>query len=541
MVRSLYRFYLYSVCSALLIFALTAFGTLISTLASFTPLRGQYSSAPGQAQLVQSISFACIAFLISGVLGGLHYWLLRRDMKQDEQAYNSPIRAFFLHTLQGIGVVIGVPLLGTTFAILGTSASPNVSSLLASALSFLLLAVLVALESRRTKELSGVALVFQRIHFFGTQVVLLLTMIVFFFLLRYVRRLIDLWFFGGLTQNTYCYQCSVGNSIWLAIALVWVAGAWIWYGWMTYQDRSLATRLIFHGLGLAFGAAAFLDGIWLVLTWLFRMLSGEQIGVEHIIGSSGDLDFFSSLILGCIVLAVYLWLLRGTVRQQLLQARQLGLTVVAIVGGIAAAFFWVGAGRLLYDGLQTWFPITTRPDRIEWLTSLALAVTGVGYIALDWFLRRQYRSNGELALGPRRGFVLVLLGAGVITGAIGLAMALYVGITASLGSAANNWQQMVQGGLATLIIGLVLVGIYLLPALREHLFKGREHSAKAEVPRIEVGAENKGAHEEPVAEEQVSLQLTTVEEILDALLELKITRGEAASRLHALMDAPKSE
>ncbi|WP_151757753.1 DUF5671 domain-containing protein [Dictyobacter vulcani] len=107
MARSLYRFYIYAVATALLIFAMSAFGSLLSTGLAFTSLRGSYQDIPTQAQFVQALSYACVAFLIAGFLGGLHYWLLRRDLRQEPQAANSAIRSFFLNTTEGISVAFG--------------------------------------------------------------------------------------------------------------------------------------------------------------------------------------------------------------------------------------------------------------------------------------------------------------------------------------------------------------------------------------------------------------------------------------------------
>src|SRR5437667_12037281 len=106
MVRNLYRFYLYAVYIALLIFIATALGGLLSTLLAFTPLRGNYDSIPDRAQIVQSISLVTVALVIAGALACLHYWLLRRDMRRDPTAGTSAVRSFFLNIIEGIGVLI---------------------------------------------------------------------------------------------------------------------------------------------------------------------------------------------------------------------------------------------------------------------------------------------------------------------------------------------------------------------------------------------------------------------------------------------------
>ncbi len=92
MARSLYRLYLYIIFIALMIFAVVVTAQLFTTLLTFTPLRGPYDTAPAQAALVQSLIFAVLGWLISGSLGGLHYWLIRRDLRGDPIAGESAIR-----------------------------------------------------------------------------------------------------------------------------------------------------------------------------------------------------------------------------------------------------------------------------------------------------------------------------------------------------------------------------------------------------------------------------------------------------------------
>ena len=112
MAHNLYRFYLYAVFIALLIFAAVGLGQLLNTVLLFTPLRGSYASAPAQAEVVQSVVFVCVSWLIAGLLGGLHYWLIRRDMHNDSAAGTSAIRSFFLNITEAIGVLAGVPVMG---------------------------------------------------------------------------------------------------------------------------------------------------------------------------------------------------------------------------------------------------------------------------------------------------------------------------------------------------------------------------------------------------------------------------------------------
>ena len=104
---------------------------------------------------------------------------------------------------------------------------------------------------------------------------------------------------------------------------------------------------------------------------------------------------------------------------------------------------------------------------------------------------------------------------------IGGAVALYVWITALIGSPIPYWQQVVYQGLSAGIVGAILVAIYLSLALREHLFSS---PLKLVVPTVP----------DPVMVPEPAIQPPTIENILDELLANKITRDEAAIRIRTL-------
>ena len=79
------------------------------------------------------------------------------------------------------------------------------------------------------------------------------------------------------------------------------------------------------------------------------------------------------------------------------------------------------------------------------------------------------------------GWCLVLL---LIFGG---AVALYSWITALLGSPLNNGQKMINVGLAAFIVGVCLLGIYLLAALRERLFSRQGKIPTSTEPSAPIG------------------------------------------------------
>jgi hypothetical protein len=238
--------------------------------------------------------------------------------------------------------------------------------------------------------------------------------------------------------------------------------------------------------------------------------------------------------------------LRIAARQGLLERSVLFLTECAIVAVLAAMAFWWGCGYLLYNTFQLLTHASNSPDTATWVSAIASAVVGAGYIGLDVYLWRRHIADPSLVDGPRRGLVFALLGGGVLAFAIGGAIALYSWATALFGSPLNNGQEAINAGLATFIIGAFLLGIYLWIARREHLFSSLVKKPIAEPsPAATASPEETTASSEAITSpeattspatpgEESPVPVPTIEEILDDLLADKITRDEAVVRIRAL-------
>ena len=98
MLRGLYRFYLYSVFIAMLLFATTGVIQLLTVL--FQNIFKEPYNTPSAASLVQAMVFGIVALVVATLFGGLHYWLIRRDMQNDPMAGNSAVRSFFLNAVE---------------------------------------------------------------------------------------------------------------------------------------------------------------------------------------------------------------------------------------------------------------------------------------------------------------------------------------------------------------------------------------------------------------------------------------------------------
>jgi hypothetical protein len=221
------------------------------------------------------------------------------------------------------------------------------------------------------------------------------------------------------------------------------------------------------------------------------------------------------------------------------------LTGLAIAAALAGAAFWSGCGLILLNILEKVFPSTTPVTPENWASAVALVIAGIAYIPLGLLLR--ILSARTAFLVPLRGFTFALFGGGILAAAIGGATALYAYGTAALGSVLDNWVYIAHTGIASLAIGVLIVGIYLWTSIREGFFAGitKQQGAEVKPPVGEVHvvtpilAQANGA-DGPSAKETQAMQagqVTTVAitqsvgEIVDELLAGKISRDEAVARI----------
>lgn len=527
MARNLYRFYLYAVSIALLGFAMSGLGRLLQTLLTLTPLRDSFTPAPTGADIVQSVVFFLVSWVIAALLGSLHYWLLRRDMHNDATAINSPVRSFFLNITEALVIAFGVPILGFgMIAVIGAGGSGTISAA-ATGIPLLFMFAVLEFERRRSPLDVEATSLFYRLHFYIVQLLLLIFLTIA--LITAFRPLVDIVVFAGrgaqevcASQNGYCQQF---NLLALILDLLWFTGFWLWYGWLLRRDTSQPLRFIMHFLSFAYGVGFVLYGIQTAISLAILPLFHVAIPLKDITGPSASHDFFSPLTLGLVVMVVYHFLIRAAAQQKLIEQTVILPIESAVIGILSAAAFWYGIGSLLYNLLQNINPLPYAPDAQAWVMAIAFVVAGLGSIPLDLYLYRCNNREPAVAAGSRRGFVLALLGGGLLAFAIGGATALYSWLTAVFGSPFTNWQQTAHLGLAAFIVGLILVAVYLTASIREKLFSGfTQHAPPVVTPIL-----------------PTTLAATTIEGVLDELVAGKITRDEAALRLHTLTDrAPTS-
>ncbi len=202
----------------------------------------------------------------------------------------------------------------------------------------------------------------------------------------------------------------------------------------------------------------------------------------------------------------------------------------AISAILLAGAFWWGVALVLLNAFESIAGIQPGPH--DWAPALALMITGLAYIPLDFYLSRRYKQDASIASDPRRGFVFALLGGGILAAAIGGAVALYSLGTNLLGSPFENWGHVARSGTSAFVVGAVILASYLWIARREQLFSGLvKRPTPAEIP----------ATAEPVPVQAAPAPLSpTIDEVLDDLLAGKISRDEAADRIRSLLNKEPS-
>ena len=145
--RGLYRFYLYAVFIAMLLFATSGVIQLLTVL--LQSVFKDPNNTPSGASLVQALVYGIVSLITAALFGGLHYWLIRRDMHNDPMAGNSAVRAFFLNVVELISLPLAVGSGTSMISAIGQHNASGLSSSAAFTITFLGLWLLLEWERRR--------------------------------------------------------------------------------------------------------------------------------------------------------------------------------------------------------------------------------------------------------------------------------------------------------------------------------------------------------------------------------------------------------
>ncbi len=557
MARGLYRFYLYIVFIAMLLFVTGSVSTLLGVLLRETPLQGQYGSTPTSSDVVQSVTLAVLTLVIAGGLAALHYWLIRRDQRDDPNAGNGAVRAFFLNYTEGIAALTAVLTASFALAFFQSNGSSNdISGPIATAISSALLALALEAERRRLPATKGAAGVFQRLHLYGVQLILLFTIHGF---LQYALSQTELNILAGTSYNpcaadqfgdipSNCGNTPLGG-LWLAALIPIIV--WAVYTLLAWRDTHSVMRAVFHVIGLSYGVIVFLVGAERAIEFA---LNGPFGLPTDAVTFAASFDFPPILIFAALAIVLYGLLVRRDALALPAGPQTLGLIVQSIIAALLGAPFWFGLFGLVSLITQSIGQGSLAPASDGWATAVALTLMGATYIPVALNLSRRSAATG--VHGPRRGFVLALLAAGALTVAGSVVTLLYALGTAALGAALSDWQDVARGALSALLVGLALAGVYAWIAIREGVF-ARPFAAPAApttpAPAPAVESAPVIATEAPISVAPVVPGVTlaqpagaaanggaalaapgAVEAVLDDLLANSLTRDQAAARIRAL-------
>ncbi|HEU0026836.1 MAG TPA: hypothetical protein VFQ25_06935 [Ktedonobacterales bacterium] len=485
MARGLYRVYLYVVTIALAGFATFSLAYLLTELFGLTPLRGS-SQAPTSAEITQSVILFVVMLVVVGGFGGLHYWLIRRDIAGDPHVNESGVRAFTLNLAQAIAILVAVNAGVLSLSQLGSYYGPDISAPLAGALAAAALAFALEWERRRATPTGGAALVFERLRRHGIPLILLSTVLpAVYSAVENTQRVIaqqanilactppgsEGKFQPGGPPPVYLPPC-VGNEVygaWAALALALI----VWFGflWLGRSDSRSLLRQVLLLIGWTGGGMVILAiTLERAAEYVLRLLTpgADAPSYLDVYNGSAVYDFGPIFAMAAVALAVYGWALREREPDAPMSAHAVRLTMRALSGAVLAAPFWIGVFLVARNVIVSIAPAVTPPTPNEWDTAFAFVIAGVGYIPLALWLgagSRAWEING-----PRRGFVLALLAAGALVTAGSVATLLFVVVTPLLNVPLDNWQEIARNAGAALIAGAALGGLYLFIALRERQF-----------------------------------------------------------------------
>lgn len=529
MARGLYRVYLYVVTIALLVFATVSVSSLINMLLRLTGLRGAYGSAPTGAEVTQNVVLALVSLVIVAGLGGLHYWLIRRDTASDPLPGASGVRSLTLNLAVGVATLVAVTAGASALAQFSFTFTNDLTTSLATALGAFGVALALEWERRRAAPTRGAALVFQRLRIDGLGLILALTLIAFMLqAVNQTERLIGQ-SSGAIrcmaTQPTGPYygpyfEPCVGSQLvgyWAAALLVVVV--WQVYLRMGASDSRTLIRPVFLLLGFTAGIVALIYSLQRAIEYILRLIVQNGQGAPDYLNA---FDFAPTLVYAAVALATYGWWLRQSAGHEPLGLPVTRLTMRAIAAALFAAPFWFGVGMLINDLFIRLFP-GTQAATTNWHAALATTLAGAGYVPLALWLGSGSRAEG--IKGPRRGFVLALLAAGALVTAGGAATLIYAVVTAMLGVPLPDWQGVARPAGAALVVGLIVGGLYLWLAMREGQF--------ARTPKPEAAPEAVPAPEAGVVVAP-ALAGAELDDVLSQLQRGSLTQAQAAERIRAL-------
>jgi hypothetical protein len=531
MIRNLYRTYLYAVCIALLIVAAVVTGTSLDIWLSNSIMPEPYSASPDHQQVVRALVSLVVVWLVTVLVGGAHYWLIRRDIADDPTAGGGAVRSVFLNLTQLVAALIFVGEAALGIALAGQRYNPPTPSI-AAAIATGGLFALLQWERQRLPATAPGAVTLQRVHIYGAQlgIVLLATP----FWLQAGQQSVQLfaaragifdpcgfYFAGGGCDSATYYPLRQVLADWGA-ALV-VAVCWTVYTIFTRDDLHSKLRQALHLLAFGYGLWFVLQGGQGILDALLRSIIGHPYGSNDL--ASGGGQALGILIFGAVAVLAYRWLYAREAHGLPSGMPAAGLAQHALIAVVLAYPFWVGLHMLLVDVAERLAPGGSHPLASDFTAAGAMVLAGLAFAPVA--LQLGGRTRETVVSWPHRVFVLILLASGVITSAGGLVVTLQAVGSSFLGAGASDWQRSARTGAVTLLVGVVMVALFARLAIRNHYLVARTEPKPAQTA---VSPARMQPAEQPVISRE---PLDSLDDILDALVARRISRDEAAARIRS--------
>jgi hypothetical protein len=395
MARNLLRIYLYLMCIGLLGFLAYALFTLLEyAFGASVP-----SPIPGLDQPMFGFALLGTSLVLCSLLGGLHYWGIRRDMAEDPEAATGSVRAIMLNSVQGVAAAF-LLFAGLLTFVPGTLAASEHAELQAITVVALVGFILVQVERRRPRPHDGVPIGAQRTHLSVMLIVALLTLVASWLLLAVplLGREFVVSLFG---RNFGGHNVDTGNWV----GLLWVAAVLAFYIWLARGDNTSLRRLTALLASFLLGLTLTIVGVWGALDWLLRPVF--QVSRDAAPPAIRPAWFLSLFIFGLIALLGYtFWLIRD---ESLLRLGPEGtrLTLTAISTFTLGVAFYVALILLAQSFLPSSF------GQGQTIFAAALLIPGLVHPVLLVLLRRW--SLKEHQSIPFEGYDLMALFVGGLT------------------------------------------------------------------------------------------------------------------------------
>jgi hypothetical protein len=509
MLASLRRVYYYFVASVALIFLTYAIQNVVYEVLVRTGLQGYSYSQPGS--LRQAAVLLAVAVVIVAPVGGLHWWLIRRDARQDPTALGGVVREIFLDLLT-FGSLITVTIsLGSVLYYAFETSHASYESGPTTQLSLVIGwgIALIALSAERlatrdqhtaAKAISGTFAGLTGLAFLITIAVLgssALQMVV-----DHAASLYPGCSLNGFTDNqTFPCQIITPNSPGspLGSTFAYVLG----FAAIVYWLRDIAGtagRLIVDAAYIIVGTITALAGVFDLMQGLLHYFTHYPLTqfAQSLVSteSSGipTTPFAGSLAMGAILLGYFVtqaWAVPNRGQHPEL-GRQVALVAIAVP---LAATFLIGASEVL-GGLfllPTLFPQSAD----FWFGAVSMALSGVAWVALWPLLARMSNPTGTGPQLPRRVYVYIVLGGTIVSAVISLAVGIYYAITSAIGTAADVTNRATFEAFATTIVMGAAAGYYWFVLVRDQRIL-RQHAPVAPPP---------ASGDAPIALEDLLLQV----------------------------------